>query len=188
MCTSFLWLLYVIGQTIIFLPSDFYLLPSSFFFCSPILSGRRLDVYHTSTHDAGLSANLECRSEMCCMRLAGNTGRKNDVKLAICAPSHKFVEGIFANKTYIDNRKKLVKQQYLLHTLLANVNSYSRSLYAIACPSVVCLSVVCNARAPYSGGWNFAQLFYGIWYHGHPSISMKNFIEMIAGKPLRQGS
>jgi len=25
----------------------------------------------------GLSANLECRSEMCCTRLAGNTGCKN---------------------------------------------------------------------------------------------------------------
>jgi len=28
----------------------------------------------------GLNANLECRSEMCYMRLAGNTGRKNDAK------------------------------------------------------------------------------------------------------------
>jgi len=28
----------------------------------------------------GLSANLECRSEMCYMRLAGNTWRKNDAK------------------------------------------------------------------------------------------------------------
>jgi len=28
----------------------------------------------------GLSANLECRSEMCCTRLAGNTGRKTDTK------------------------------------------------------------------------------------------------------------
>ena len=37
---------------------------------------------------------------------------------------------------------------------LANVNSRSRSrsLYAIARPSVVCLSSVCNVRAPYSGG------------------------------------
>jgi len=26
------------------------------------------------------SANLKCRSEMCCKRLAGNTGRKNDAK------------------------------------------------------------------------------------------------------------
>ena len=41
------------------------------------------------THISG--ANLECRSEMCCTRLAGNTGRKNGVKIAICAPSHNFV-------------------------------------------------------------------------------------------------
>jgi len=42
-----LWSPYVIGQTIIFLPCDFYL---SFCFSSPNLSGRRLDVYHSSTH------------------------------------------------------------------------------------------------------------------------------------------
>ena len=44
-----LWSPYVIGQTIIFLPCDFYL-SFFFFFSSPNLSGRRLDVYHTSTH------------------------------------------------------------------------------------------------------------------------------------------
>jgi len=48
----FLWSPYVIGQTIIFLPCDFYL--SSSFFSSPNLSGRRLDVYHTSTHGVAL--------------------------------------------------------------------------------------------------------------------------------------
>jgi len=32
----------------------------------------------------------------------------------------------------------------------------------------VCLSVVCNVRAPYSGGSNFRQYFYGIRYLGHP--------------------
>ena len=46
-----LWSPYVIGQTIIFLPCDFYLLS---FFSSPNLSGRRLDVYHTSTHGVAL--------------------------------------------------------------------------------------------------------------------------------------
>jgi len=35
---------------------------------------------------------------------------------------------------------------------LANVNSRSRSLYAIAHPSSVCRLSVCNVRAPYSGG------------------------------------
>jgi len=76
-----LWSPYVIGQTIIFLPCDFYLL-LSFFLSSPILSHRRLDVCHTSTHGVacGLSANLECRSESCCTRLTGNTGRKNVAK------------------------------------------------------------------------------------------------------------
>jgi len=42
---------------------------------------------------------------------------------------------------------------------LENVNSRSRSLIAVARPSVVCLSVACNARAPYSGGSNFRQYF-----------------------------
>ena len=31
-------------------------------------------------------------------------------------------------------------------------------------------SVVGNARAPYWGGSNFPQYFYGIWYLGHPAI------------------
>ena len=50
------------------------------FYSSPNLSRRRLDVCHTSTQWYGLSANLECRSEMCCTWLAENTVRKNDAK------------------------------------------------------------------------------------------------------------
>jgi len=51
--SSFLWSPYVIGQTIIFLPCGFYLLPF-FFFSAPNLSGWRLDVYHTFTHGVAL--------------------------------------------------------------------------------------------------------------------------------------
>jgi len=43
-------------------------------------------------------------TEMCCMRLAENTGHKNYTKNAICGY-------IFAIKASIDNRKELVKQQ-----------------------------------------------------------------------------
>jgi len=76
---------------------------------------------------------------------------------------------------------------------LANVNSRSRSLYAVARPSVVCrLSVcrlsVCNVRVPYSGGSNFRQYFYGIRYAGHPLTSTENFTEIVRGEPLRRGS
>ena len=77
----------------------------------------------------------------------------------------------------------------LLYSFLANVNSRSRFLYAIARPSVICrLSVVCNARAPYSGGSNFRQYFYGIRYLGHPLTSTENFTEIVPGEPLRLGS
>ena len=64
----------------------------------------------------GLSANLECRSEMCCMRLAESTeGKKLPKKFATWAPSHNFVGLDLRNcKACIDNRKH-VKQQYLLH-------------------------------------------------------------------------
>ena len=49
---SSLWSPYVIGQTIIF-SSCFFLL-FLLFFCSPNLSGRRLDVYHTLAHGVAL--------------------------------------------------------------------------------------------------------------------------------------
>ena len=62
----------------------------------------------------GPSANLECRSERCCTRLAENTGRKSRQKSS-SGPNHANLSGyIFATKARIDNRKKLVKQQYLL--------------------------------------------------------------------------
>ena len=84
----------------------------SFFYSSPNLSGRRLDVYHTW---CGLSANLECTSEMCCTRLA----EIQDAKCRQKSPSghHRtsFLGCIFAIKARIDNREKSIKQQYLSH-------------------------------------------------------------------------
>jgi len=54
-------------------------------------------------------------------------------------------------------------------SFLANLNSRSRSLYAIARPSVVC-----NVRAPYSDGRNFCQFFFAVWYLSHPLTSTEN--------------
>jgi len=45
-----LWLPCVADADTIFLPCGFYIS----YFSSPNLSGRRLDVYHTSTHDVVL--------------------------------------------------------------------------------------------------------------------------------------
>ena len=60
--------------------------------------------------------------------------------------------------------------------------------FAICCRPSVCLSSVCNARSPYSGGWNFRQYFYGIRYLGHPLTSTENCTEIVPGEPLRRGS
>jgi len=97
--TLLLWSPYVIGQTIIFLPCGFYLL----FF--PRLISAVGDWMSTILPHiwCGLSANVECMSEMCCTRLAENTGRKKSpfwhhrTTLSGC---------IFATKACIDNRKK----------------------------------------------------------------------------------
>jgi len=86
----FLWPPDVIGQAIIFLPCGFFLLLlSSSFFSFPRLISAATDWMSTILlHMAWPSANLECRSEMCCSRLAANTGRKKVAKIAIWAPSH----------------------------------------------------------------------------------------------------
>jgi len=56
----------------------------SFFFSSPNLSGRRLDVYHIFPHMTWPWCEIRMHvwnAEMCCMmRLAENTGRKNNAK------------------------------------------------------------------------------------------------------------
>jgi len=56
------------------------------------------------------------------------------------------------------------------------------SLIAVARPPV-CLSVVCNARAPYSGSCKFRQFFCGIWYLGHPLTCTENLMEIVQGNP-----
>ena len=97
----------------IFIPS--FVLLSSSFFSSPNLSRRRLDVCHTSTW-CGLSANLRCRSETCGTQLAENTGRKlaRNRHLATIAQLCRAISSQLRHVSTIG--KKLVKQQYVLHT------------------------------------------------------------------------
>jgi len=117
--TTWLWPPYVIGQAIIFFQCGFYL--SSFYLFPRLISAVR-DWMSSLPYFCiwcGLSANLESMSEMCCTRLAANTGRKNlpfwhhPTTLSAC---------IFAAKACIDNRKKDVKQKYLLHKTHNMVN------------------------------------------------------------------
>jgi len=52
---------------------------------------------------------------MCCTRLAGNAGPKKLPKIRHLRTIAQLCRAVFATKARIDNRKKLVKQQYLPH-------------------------------------------------------------------------
>ena len=89
--------------------SIFFLL--SFFLFSPNLSGRRLDVYNTSTHGVAL-----VRIKNAGLKTAARGSLKTqDAKKSPKSPSghHRTTLSgyIFAIKTHINNRKQLVKQQ-----------------------------------------------------------------------------
>ena len=104
---SSLWSPYVIGQTIIFLPCNFYLL--SFFFSSPNLTGHRLNVYHTSTHGVALvriyNAGLKCAAG----GLLQIRDAKKSPKIAIWAPSHNY-DGLYLRNygTHRQSEKNLL--------------------------------------------------------------------------------
>ena len=94
---------------------------SFFFFSSSNLSGRRLDVYHTSTYGLALAriqnAGLKCKLTACgSLKILD---AKNRQKLAISALSHNFVTLYQAVSSQVRHisiiGKKPVKQQYLLN-------------------------------------------------------------------------
>ena len=111
---SLLWSPYGIGQTIIFSSCGFFLsiYLLSVFFSSPNLSDLALDVYHTSTHGVAVMqvwnerhvARRKCRTQKGCQKSPSGHHRTT-------------LSGyIFATKARIDNRKKIVKRQYVLQT------------------------------------------------------------------------
>ena len=61
----------------------------------------------------------------------------------------------------------------------------SRSLYTVASPPVVCLSV--TLMRPSQAVEIFGHFFYAVWYPGHPLTSTENFTDIVPGEPLRRG-
>ena len=73
------------------LPCGFYLSIFLSFLFPRLISAVAIGCLPYLDTRCGLSANLECMSETCCTRLAGNAGRKKSPKIAIWAPSHNSV-------------------------------------------------------------------------------------------------
>ena len=106
------WVLAHISSFILFL------LPrSSFFFFFLALSQQSeigcLPYFGTW---CGPSVNLECKSETCCARLAGNTGRKKVAKNRHLGTIAQLCRAISSQLRHVSTiGKKFVKQQYLLY-------------------------------------------------------------------------
>jgi len=82
---------------------------SSIFFFSPNLSGRRLDVYHTSTHDVALVRNCEFRMQVWNVLQAARWKYRTQKWCKKSPSEHHCINlsgYIFATKACIDNRKK----------------------------------------------------------------------------------
>jgi len=64
-------------------------------------------------------------SEMCCTRLAENTGRKTRQKFAIRAPLHNFIRlYMFATKACVDNRKQNLLSSNISYTCPHNMMDF----------------------------------------------------------------
>ena len=71
----------------------------------------------------GLSANLRCRSETCCMRLAENTGCKKSPKICHLRTITQLCWAISSQLRHVSTiGKELVKHQYVLHMSFNMVN------------------------------------------------------------------
>ena len=102
---------YVTGQTIIFLPCGYYL-SIYLFFSSPNLSGRRLDVYHTSTHGVAL-----VRIYNACLKCAARGSLQiQDAKNRHFGTIAQLCRAVSSQLRHVSTiGKQLVKQQYLLY-------------------------------------------------------------------------
>jgi len=91
-------------QTLYFHPvvSSFYIL----LFFPRLISAvaySMLPYFHTW---CGLSANLGCRSEMCCMRLAENTGRKKSLNICNLRPIAQLCQSISSQLRHVSTMRK----------------------------------------------------------------------------------
>jgi len=113
----YLWLPCVADADIISLHCGFFFL---YFF--PRLISVVADWMSTILwHMCGLSTNLEWMSEMCCVRLAENTGRKKSPSAHHCTTLSGY---IFATKAHIDNRKKNLLNGNISPTCPSNMMNF----------------------------------------------------------------
>ena len=111
-----------------------------------------LPYFHTW---CGLSANLECRSEMCCSRLAANTGRENVAKnrhLGTIAQLRRAISSELRHKSTIGKS--------LLSSNTSSTCPYNMVHFGLLSAEI--LSLVWGTPANFNGFRVLAALLHGI--------------------------
>jgi len=93
-------------------------------FSLPILSGRRLDVYHTSPTWCGFSANLERRSEMCRTRLAENTCTQKFVKICHLRTIAQICRAVSSQRRHVSTIEKNLLHSNIFPACLHNTVNF----------------------------------------------------------------
>jgi len=123
----------------------------------PHLVAKNVTAVSTAQHAFAISA-MDGRMATCCgsdayarWRSHGSLtcqGRRKVLKIGVV---NFVLQRMCVTESFLNVERSWRSIPIILFNSLVNVNSRSRSLYAIARPSVVChLSVVWNVRAPYS--------------------------------------
>ena len=102
-----------------------WFLSSFFFISSPNLSGWRLDVYHTSTHGAALvQIQNACLKPAACGFVEMQHAKMMQ-KIAICGPSHNFVELYLRNQGIYRQSEKNLLNSNISSTCSHNMVNFS---------------------------------------------------------------
>jgi len=105
------------------------------FYSSLNLSGLQigcLQYFHTG---CGSTANLKCRSEMCCTRLAVNTGRKNDAKNCHLRTIAELCRAISSQLTHVST----IGKKNLLSSNISPTCSYNMVNFSLLAAEIVSL-------------------------------------------------
>ena len=98
-----------------------------FFFSSPILSGRRLDVYYTSTQDVcDRCVTSQCRSEIWSTQLADNTGCEQSPSVQHCSILSCY---IFATAIVWRAKGKIIIRSVLCSIVCNNCTQWTAHTY-----------------------------------------------------------
>jgi len=119
----------------------------------------------------GPSANFECRSEMCCTRLAGNTGRKNDAKNRHLRSIAQLCRAISSQLRHVPTIRKNLISSNIPPTCLYNmVNLLAAEI----------ILLVWGTPANFSGLRILAALL-----HSHTAALNRGHHLYLAGRPSR---